>query len=1057
MLVLRWFAPLLTGLLCQAGDFERDVFPIFQRACSGCHGPKMQMGRLRLDAKAIAMAGGQSGAAIKPGKSGESLLVARLTAAGGVPRMPPSGKLSDEEIARIRGWIDEGAAWPEHVGAKVAELQKHWAYVAPRRKTGDSIDSLVRARLRKEGLTEAARAPQETLLRRLSLDLTGLPPTLAELDEFLADNSAGAYEKQVDRLLASPHFGERWALWWLDLARYADTNGYESDEPRSLWPWRDWVIQAFNRNQRFDQFTIEQLAGDLLPNPTEDQLIATGFHRNTLINSEAGAKDDEFRDAAVKDRLETTATVWLGSTLGCAQCHNHKYDPFTQRDYYRFYGLFNSTAESSIQLDQELKVFRGDRQELARLKAAAEPSRNILDTPTAELEASQAQWETAMRDALPRMQAAWSQVASVSEQQAEVRLTKAATGLRLGSGMRFEAELWTTEDLRRQKEMEASQPRWGDWHMAGPFEAETQELAHRTAYPPEKQVTLDGGWKKRTDLPDGAFYQLDGYNCATYLYRTVTSPAPARIRVGLGSAQGVKLYLNGRQLFANGALDELKPDDGILDVDLRAGVNHLLLKYTNGPGYYRYYFKKFIGLDRKRKPVEISMDERLARFDPPLQPGLLKLRFRQKPREAIGVETTSLAQPDLSEYQKMPAAVQLALAKGDRTAAEKDLIAAHYRWNSPRLADVRREHDRLKKEADDFFGRHSVSTLVMRELDQPRETHIQSRGNFLNKLEKVEPGTPAVLPTPSEGSPANRLTLARWLVSRENPLPARVISNGVWRAIFGLGLVKTGEDFGQQGERPTHPELLDWLAVEFQESGWDFKALVKKIVMSETYQQTSRVDPAKLAKDPDNKLLSRGPRFRLGGEAVRDVTLASAGLLSRKIGGPSVFPPLPASVFENLFIEGGIQSWTPSAGEDRYRRGLYTFYKRTAVYPTFMTFDAPERNVCTVERPRSNTPLQALTTLNDAAFVEAARSLAGRLAGKTAREKLAYGFRIVTARRPSEKELDSLSALLDRTTSQYGSDAAAARKLAASSDASLAPWVVVSNVLLNLDEAVTKE
>ncbi|MDX1981125.1 MAG: PSD1 and planctomycete cytochrome C domain-containing protein [Bryobacteraceae bacterium] len=1057
MTILRVAALASAALLCPAADFEREVFPIFQRACSGCHGPKTQMARLRVDSRATFLAGGQSGPAIKAGDSANSLLTARLTGAAGVPPMPPGGKLGDEEIRRIREWIDAGAIWPDHVGVTNAEIRRHWAYIAPKRPAQSGIDTLIRARLAAEGLSPSPEAAKETLLRRVSLDLTGLPPTLAEIDAFLEARSPDAYEKQVDRLLASPRFGERWAQWWLDLARYADTNGYESDEPRSIWPWRDWVINAFNRNMPFDRFTIEQIAGDLLPGATEDQIIATGFHRNTLINSEAGSKDDEFRDAAVKDRLETTATVWLGTTIGCAQCHNHKYDPFTQKDYYRLYAFFNSTAESSIQIDQELKVFRGDREELDRRRAAYAPLAKLLDTPSPELDSAQQLWEQDMRARLPMMEQSWTKLGSTQEQQVEFAAARPISGLRLSAAAELEIEAWTSADLKQQEELLASQPAWGDWHMAGPFEAANQEEAHRTAYAPERGVTLDASWKKRADLPDGAFYQLDGYNCSVYLYRTVTAKQAQRIRVGLGSAQGVKLFLNGRQIFATGALEELKPEDGLLDLDLSAGVNHLLLKYTNGPGYYRYYFKRFVGLDRKVKPIEVSQDRRILRFEPAIAPGTLRFGFRQKPREAVTVDASSMTAGDIAGYLRMPAGIAAIVRKTERTPEEQRQLAQHYRWNSPLLADVRLRHDRLKKEADEYFDRHAVSTLVMKELEKPRETHVQNRGNFLDLKERVEPGPPAILPQLPGGAPANRLALAQWLVSPQNPLTARVIANHLWRAIFGAGLVKTGEDFGAQGERPSHPELLDLLAVELMEDRWDFKNFVKKIVMSETYRQSSHADSTRLAKDPDNRLLSRGPRFRLAGEAIRDVTLASAGLLSARIGGPSVFPPMPASVFENLFIEGGIQSWKVSEGEDRYRRGMYTFYKRAAVYPTFMTFDAPERNVCTVERPRSNTPLQALTTLNDEAFVEAARALAARLEGAASRDRLTHGFRIVTARRPSEKELAALEALLEKSAAQYRSDPAAAKKMTAGGDPALAPWVVVSNVLLNLDEALTKE
>ena len=1029
-------------------DFAREVYPILESRCHSCHGAKAQLGGLRLDAAGALRKGGKSGPAVKPGSSRESRLFEKITKG----EMPPTrDKLGASEIAALGRWIDEGATWPAGVGSKEAPVELHWSYKAPVRPAlpeiadarwnGRAIDRFVHARLAAEGMRPAPEASRETLLRRLSLDLTGLPPSIAEIDTFLADRAANAYEKQVDRLLRSPRFGERWAHWWLALARYADTNGYESDEPRSNWPWRDWVIRAFNANIPFDRFTIEQIAGDLLPDRTEDQLIATGFHRNTLINSEAGSKDDEFRDAAVKDRLETTGTIWLGSTIGCAQCHDHKYDPFTRADYYRLYAFFNSTAESAIQLDQEHRVFHGGKAKLNALRAAMDAPRKILDTPTPALSSALKEWEREMAAAAPRVSASWSRIGAGKERVIEVRNPAPLTGLRVTEPAET-VEAWSAEEI--EEEREAGTLVWSDWFQSPVFEAESPQEAHATAWAPEKQSAPGPDWRKRTDLPDGAFYQLDGYNCSVYLSRTVTAPRARRARIGVASNQGVKVFLNGRPVFASAALEAVDPDKGAIALDLRAGENRVLLKYTNGPGYYRYYFKKFAGSGRKLKAAETSADKKTLLFDTPVRAARLRIGFARLPKEEAVVESSAAPFDALAFLARLP--------EGLKTDADK--LASYYRWNSPLLARTRREHDRAKAAYDDYFAKNSAATLVMRELDKPRDTHMQARGNFLAKGEPVTPAVPAIFTAPAAGS--GRLDLARWMVSRGNPLAARVLANHVWRAIFATGLVKTADDFGAQGERPTHPELLDWLAVEWMERGWDFRWLVKEIAMSETYRQSSAAAPDALARDPANRLLGRGSRYRLGAEPIRDVTLAAAGLLSAKLGGPSVFPPLPKSVFESLFIESGIQTWPASSGEDRYRRGMYTFYKRAAPYPASMTFDAPERVVCTVDRPRSNTPLQALTALNDEAFVEAARALAGRMRGATAADRAILGFRLATGRRPYAKELASILTLLERTAAKYRADPAAARKLSPSAP-DLAPWVVAANVLLNLDETVTRE
>jgi len=713
----------------------------------------------------------------------------------------------------------------------------HWAYVGPVRPAlpkvehsqwvRNPIDAFILARLEQETLLPSAEADAVTLIRRLSLDLIGLPPTLAEVDAFVADTSPEAYEHLVDRLLASPHFGERWARLWLDLARYADSHGYEKDPPRCMWPYRDWVIKAFNRNLPFDQFTVEQIAGDMLPEATEDQKIASGFHRNTMINTEGGVDAEQSRVETIVDRVNTTATVWLGSTLACAQCHNHKYDPFTQKEYYQFFAFFNNAEEPTLKL--------ASAAQLAREK---------------QLSADVAGWEAELKKVTP--------------------------------------------------ELTAAQAAW---------EAkETNELA----------------------------------------------------RAAIAAAA------------------------------------------TNAPS-----------------------------------------AATNTPTNIVRI---------------------LKVAPADRTAEQRDELSQYFRSQTPELKAI---HEQLveSRKAQEALEKEIPTTLVMQERAEPRETHVLVRGNFLDPAEKVSPGVPACLPPLPKGEPANRVTLAHWLVSPENPLTARVTMNRFWEQIFGRGLVETVEDFGTQGERPTHPELLDWLAAEFHGRNWDMKAMLRLIVTSAAYRQSSRSTPELVERDPYNRLYARGPRFRVTAEAVRDIALQASGLLSPRIGGPSVFPYQPDGIWTQLYSS---DQWVTSKGEDKYRRGIYTFWRRTSAYPAFMSFDAPSRELICPRRQRSNTPLQALTTLNDPSFVEAAQALARRVLEHSqgdAAADAAYAFRLCVARPPRPEETKRLVALYEEELAQFKRDGCAAHEMALGdlgqppegvSLESLAAWTVVANVLLNLDETVTK-
>ena len=1166
-------------------DFETDIFPIFSQRCLSCHGPEQQMGEFRLDSKAIALEGGVSGPNILPGQGDKSPLLQRVAGTGDLNAMPMTGdRLTPQQIALVRAWIDQGAAWPAGVGSGVGQVTQHWAYQPPRRPKPPSvdradtvrnpIDSFLLARLEKEGLSFSPEAQKATLIRRLSLDLRGLPPSIEEVDRFLADESPGAYAKLVNQMLKSPHFGEHWAGYWLDLARYADTNGYESDEPRTIWAYRDWVIDAFNRNLPFDQFTAEQLAGDLLPDATIDQIVATGFHRNTMLNNEAGSKNDEFYDAAVKDRVDTTATVWLGSTVGCAQCHDHKYDPFKQDEYYRLYAIFNNTADSAIKLSEELEVFKGDADELRRREAEVNAGKAILDAPTAELTEAQREWEARTAPLLPRWRDAWQvlepdAVTSGSDTEFNVLPDSSAllresgdgsdpyevelraqpgllTGIRIealpheslpsngpgeGEGGAFsisgiEAEAWSPLARSRQEEAMDSAPAWSTWHVIGPFRVRSRKEAFETSFPPETNsdlsVVYEEGhlaWNERKDWTDGRVHYLrylpdaSDTNCASYAYRTVEVREPTTVHISLGSLKGLKVWLNSEVVFSTDPTREIAPDQEELRLDLGPGKHEILLKLTNDVGPYGFYFNPYWGAEKNAQLRFASASADHGSWNPITLGTVLDARSQTAwsfdpespngPRNAVAVlglqdpveltegttvrvkvfhgsegrvgrfriSSTSLPKEQLAALQETPARARqtLAIDPSERTAGETEQLAAHFRSIAPQLESHRRKHADLEASLEAFRKAHTTTTLVMRELDEPRATHIQERGSFLDLLQQVKPGVPPVLDFGRPSDVPNRLALARWLTSDENPLTARVRVNHIWNRIFGRGLVTTPEDFGTQGDTPTHPELMDWLATEFMRLGWDTQALIRTIALSAAYRQSSAVSADAMAQDPNNTLLSRGARYRVPAETVRDIALASSGQLSRAIGGPSVFPPQPPEVFGDHFIEGGFKQWPTSEGADRYRRGLYTFYKRTVVYPAFMNFDAPDRTVCTVDRSSSNTPLQALNTLNDPTFFEAARSLAGRMlaaSDASQEERIVHGFRSVLARQPSTQEVGRLTSFLDRMDAKYAvePDLLTERAHGESTanefgftDRELAPWVMAANVLLNLDETFTRE
>lgn len=1004
-------------------DFKRDIEPVFAASCYQCHGPKKAAGQLRLDVKAAAMKGGISGAVIVPGNSNASILLKRILGEGNEARMPMGGDaLKTEQIELIRKWIDQGAIWPEANPSQIAnsksEIPKHWAYVKPVRPAlpqvgnpawvRNPIDAFVLARLDKEGLKPSPEASKETLLRRVYLDLIGVPPSVKEIDAFLADKSPDAYEKVVDHLLNSPHYGERWARPWLDLARYADSNGYEKDNLRVMWKYRDWVINALNADMPFDQFTIEQIAGDMLPDATIDQKIATGFHRNTQLNTEGGVDPDAARYEVMVDRVNTTATVWLGTTLGCTQCHNHKYDPFTQRDYYKMYAFFDNSAyqirgtaafdsvayEPTLELptpEQEIK--RKDLNDhIAKLETT-------LKTQTLELDAAQAEWEKEML---------------------------------------AEPSKWTTLDPMEFKSTGGATLTKLDDNslLASGKDPEFDEYIIKTKLPLSKLTAL-----RIEALPD----------------KSLPRGGPGRDLYGNFILSTIEVSADGQLLrFNDGGWD-----DGLSKIDTKAFFNYemnavsdrprgWLINAMNDPA--RMMRQAVFALNKPftgNKPVELTIRLKFLAGGLCQDIGRVRLSATESdsPLKLVGV----------------PASLKLVMAKpaAGRTEKEKRDLSAQFRNTTPLL---KAERDQLKELQDSVKSLGIVTALVLQEKPgfDRASTWVRERGGFYNHGDKVYAGTPAALPPMPDSAPTNRLGLAKWLVDENNPLTARVTVNRFWEEFFGRGIVETAEDFGSQGSPPSHPELLDWLATEFVKQGWSMKKIQRMIVTSATYRQDSGVSAELQERDQYNHLLARGPRFRVEAEMIRDLSLAASGLLSEKIGGPSVMPPQPEGVWRNPYSS---EKWSVSKGEDRYRRGLYTFLRRTSPYPAMMTFDATSREQCTVRRIRTNTPLQSLTLLNDEAAMEMARALAKRMFLEIegdAKARLDYGFRLCTGRHAKPAELDRLAALYDQQLANYKASPKTADQLLKGENRELpapelAAWTLVANVLLNLDETLTKQ
>lgn len=1006
-------------------DFQRDIQPLFAAACVQCHSAKKAAGQLRLDVKSAAFKGGISGVAIVPSNSRQSRLLARILGEGGEQRMPLGGEpLSVQQIELIRRWIDEGATWPDEnteLKTQNTELPQHWAYAKPVRPAlpnlknkawvRNAIDAFILARLEKEGLTPSPEADRTTLLRRVYLDLIGLPPTPKEVDEFLADTSANAYEKVVNRLLASPHYGERWARPWLDLARYADSHGYEKDRPRVMWKYRDWVVNALNKDQPFDQFTIEQLAGDMLPNPTNDQLIATGFHRNTMLNQEGGVDDEEARWETLIDRVSTTSTVWLGSTVGCAQCHNHKYDPFTQKEFYKLLAFFDAHDYSILEMpgsegwviEPELELPTPEQAaQRDKLRAELKTVEATLKTQTPALNATQAQWETELRAEPQRWQVL------------DPLLFKASSGTKL-------------EKL-----------------------ADKSLLASGT-------VPIGETYTLNVQLPASAT-GLTALRLEALADARLPQGGPGRDPYGNFVLSGIEFKVNGQPVL----LKEALADDFAGRLDARQ-----LFSPGEVPG-------NGWAIDATRD--EIRQNRQLVlTFAQPFklsQPRAATITIKQIGKtvgQGLGRVRLSVSEStEPARIVSLPLRFKAILETPAprRTAKQQEMLAEQFRALTPLL---KAERDRARNLREALSNLGIVTAQIMRErqgFERP-STYLRVRGNYMTKGEKVYAATPASLHAFPESAPINRLGLARWLVNRDNPLTARVTVNRHWEQFFGRGIVETSEDFGTQCAPPTHPELLDWLAVEFMENGWSMKRLHWLIATSASYRQSSKVTTALLEKDSYNRLLARGPRFRLDAETIRDSALVASGLLSRKLGGAPVYPVQPEGIWMNPY-DGTSIKWQTSSGDERYRRSLYTFLRRTAPYPMMTNFDATSREFCTVKRTRTNTPLQALNLLNDEAFLEMARALARRMLTEVSGDlkgRLSYGFRLCVTRPPSPAELAKLEQLYQRQLDIYRTDVANTQQLAkgvltatqTANPAEVAALTLVANVLLNLDEMLTKE
>lgn len=953
---------LLNGLAAeQTIDFQREISPLLSDNCYSCHGPDSEKREadLRLDIQSAAHE-----SAIVPGDPGKSEFIQRITHTDPEEQMPPPESekiLKPEEIELLQRWISEGANY-----------EKHWSFEKPQRHElpsslnsnwgNNPIDAFVLATLEKSDLQPSEQANKPTLIRRITLDLTGVPPTRQEVADFLADNSPDAFERVADRLLNSERYGERMAIIWLDAARYADTMGYQADWERTQWPWRTWVIDAYNRNLPFDQFTIEQIAGDLLPNPSTDQLIATGFNRNHRINDEGGIIPEEYLVEYLVDRVETTSGTWLGMTFGCARCHDHKYDPLSQKSFYEFLSFFNAVPENGKDgrkgyATPYLRVaVRGKQDQYEDLQDKFEVLSKRFDDTIPKLEIESEIWIQKTEAKLASGSIQWSieKPSTISAGDAiefKVLQDQSALSVLRGFGVgkpTYRVDISPSPGIIKAIRLEA--------------------LLHET---------LPGG----LTLGDGNFVLTD----FTVNLRRKGEKKPTKLKLALAKAD-----YEQTDFPASHAIDADTQSGWAVDRDAKK-TNHVAVFSLN-------------------EAIEIKAGDTLQ---------INLVHKSPEPNQAIGrfrLSTSDSDQADLSIGDGLPSDVASAIRKDptERSPTDHDLISTYHAYIAPETASLRKDLERAQYALDEFETEFTTNVMVMQEMDEPRPTHILERGLYDKPGELVTSNVPAEMlgPLPTN-APANRLGLAQWLVSGEHPLTARVVMNRYWAMLFGSGLVETVEDFGLQGAYPSHPKLLDWLATEYPLSGWNTKAMIKLMATSATYQQSSYASPSIVERDPKNRLLSRMSRFRLPAETIRDQALFVSDLLVEKIGGPSVKPYQPDGLWSELSFASKSRStdfYIQDTGDSLYRRSLYTFWKRSVPPPTMATFDAPSRDMCILSRQKTNTPLQALALMNDPTFVEAARVLAENLMieSNDSKTQLRNAFQTILARTPNTFELQTL-------------------------------------------------
>jgi mono/diheme cytochrome c family protein len=990
---LLLFAALPTAA---AVDFARDVKPIFERSCAACHGEKQQLGQLRLDARKVVLEGGVTGKTVVAGKPTESELYRRVAGLSEQPRMPLGGELPAAEIETIRRWIEEGAVWPETVGTQVTEIEKHWAFIPPVRPTlpavkneawvKNPIDRFILARLEKEGMAPSPAADRTTLMRRAHIDLTGLPPKIAEADAFLADKGADAYSGLVD------------------------PDGFEKDKPRNVWFYRDWVVRALNRDLGYDQFVIEQIAGDLLPNATQEQRVATGFLRNSMINEEGGIDPEQFRMEAMFDRMDAVGKAVLGLTIQCAQCHNHKFDPLTQEEYYRIFAFLNNSHEANV------AVYSAEEQ--ARRAKIFREIRSIEDElmhRSPDWRERMAKWEESVRNTQPAWTALDAKVGGISGE----KYLPQADGSILAQGyaptnhtvtLTADVDALDMRAFRLELLNDPNLPQGGPGRsFLGTAALSEFEVEIAPKADPDKKEKLEIYWAAADVNPPQA--ELDP--------KLFPHKEGKRRIIG-----GIEFAIDGCEDTAwstdDGPGRRNRPRNAIFRLAKPAGFEggailtfHLVVKHGGWNS-------------------DDNQNQNLGRW---------RLSYTSAERA-----DESLIPQRLHEVLATPAS--------ERTPEQQRALFSYWRTSVPAWSEQNARIEQLWRSHPE-----GSSQLVMMERDRTRMTHRLDRGDFLKPKEEVEPGVPRFLNALHVEDEPDRLDFARWAVARDHPTTARTIVNRIWQSYFGTGLVETAEDLGTQAPAPSHPELLDWLAVELMESNWSLKHLHRLIATSNTYRQSSHVTPEMLEKDPKNRLLSRGPRFRVEGEIVRDIALAASGLLNDEIGGPPVYPPSPEFLYKPP-VSYGPKQWHTETGDQRYRRALYTFRFRSVPYPVLDAFDTPNGDASCVRRVRSNTPLQALTTLNETVFLEAAEALAARAiaeAGPKADDRLTYAFRRVLTRPPNAAEKDALLSMLELQRKRFEAGELKAEEFVGEALPELAAWTAVTRVLLNLDEAITKE